>query len=106
MKRLCMRIVLGIGMSAVCCACTTQATVSGYEDTTVVVEDASGQVRYDGCFWIDRLWEGDWMEKKSRRHTLKLARARLAPWQPVAAVATLGWWVPVYLEWELNGDQK
>ena len=52
------------------------------------------------------MWEEEWNEKKSRRNTLKIARVRITPWQSLVAVASLGWWVPMYLEWELNGDKK
>lgn len=84
--------------------CTTQATVSGREISDVVLEHPSGVALYNGCFWCDRLWECNWSIKKSRRHTLKQTRMRLSPWQPLAAVCTLGVWVPMYIEWELNGD--
>lgn len=103
---LCVKIAAFLGVAFACYACSTQATVSGYEDSTVVLTNSYSQVRYDGCFWNDRLWEDDWTEKKSIRHTLKLVRVRIVPWQSLAAVATLGVWVPVYLEWEINGDKR
>ena len=100
-------LLLAALAASLCVGCSTQATVSGYEDTSGQPPAvAYAQERYDGCFWRDRLWEGDWNEKKDRRHTLKLVRARIAPWQSVAAVVTLGVWVPMYMEWELNGDRK
>jgi len=99
-------VAAGLGIAGLCSACSTQATVSGREDSAAVLTNACGQVRYDGCFWNDRLWEPQWNEKKSRRQTLKLMRVRMTPWQSLAAVGTLGWWVPMYLEWELNGDGK
>lgn len=101
-----LKMAVGLGLAWFCYACSTQATLSGREDSTVVQTNAYDHARYDGCFWNDRLWEGDWDEKKSRRNTLKLARVRIKPWQSLAAVASLGLWVPVYLEWELNGDKK
>lgn len=101
-----LKVVVGCGIAWFCYACSTQATISGREDSTVVLENGGGQERYDGCFWIDRLWEEDWDEKKDRRHTLRLVRVRIKPWQSLVAVASLGWWVPMYVEWELNGDNK
>ena len=99
------KFVACCGVVWFCYACSTQATVSGVEKSEIVLTNAYSQVRYDGCFWKDRLWEGTWNEKRDRRHTLKLVRVRMKPWQSLAAVATLGWWVPMYLEWELNGDK-
>ena len=84
------KVVLGGTIALLCYACSTQATISGYEDSTVVLTNSYSQVRYDGCFWVDRLWEGDWNEKKSRRNTLKLVRVRIKPWQSLAAVAFWG----------------
>ena len=101
-----LKVMAGGAIAWFCYACSTQATVSGHEDTTIVQTNSYNQVRYDGCFWIDRFWEDDWNEKKSRRNTLKLVRVRVEPWQSLAAVASLGWWVPMYIEWELNGDKK
>ena len=94
-------LVVANGMFA---GCTTQATVSGREISDVVLEQPRGAALYNGCFWKDRFWECDWSIKKSRRHTLKQTCVRLSPWQPLAAVCTLGIWVPMYIEWELNGD--
>lgn len=85
-------------------ACTTQATISGREVSDVVLEHPSGMTLYNGCFWNDRLWEEEWAIKKDRRHTLKQVRVRISPWQPLMAIGTLGFWVPFYLEWDLNGD--
>jgi len=101
-----LKVVTGCAIAWLLYACSTQATISGREDTTTVLTNSYNQVRYDGCFWIDRFWEDDWQEKKDRRNTLKLVRVRMKPWQSLAAVASLGWWVPMYLEWELNGDKK
>lgn len=84
--------------------CTTQATISGKEISNVVIEQASGEALYSGCFWCDRLWEEEWSIKKSRRNTLKEVRVRIAPWQSLVSVCSLGFWVPMYVEWELNGD--
>lgn len=94
------------GIAWLCVACSMQATISGRECETLVLTNACDHVRYDGCFWKNDLWEDDWNEKKSRRNTLKYARVKIYPWQSIMAVATLGVWVPVYIEWELNGDQK
>ena len=90
----------------ICYACSTQATISGRENSTIALTNSYNHAQYDGCFWIDRMWEEEWNEKKSRRNTLKIARVRITPWQSLVAVASLGWWVPMYLEWELNGDKK
>lgn len=101
-----LKVVTGCAIAWLLYACSTQATISGREDTTIVLTNSYNQVRYDGCFWNDRLWEDDWEEKKDRRNSLKLVRVRIKPWQSLAAVASFGWWVPMYLEWELNGDKK
>ena len=105
-KRKIQKTIGGITIACLCSACSTQATISARENTTVVLTNSYNEAQYDGCFWIDRLWEEDWNQKKSRRNTLKLTRVRITPWQSFAAVASLGWWVPMYLEWELNGDRK
>lgn len=98
MKRLIFAAVL------ICAAagCSTVIPVSGYEDS-VSSSCARGSDRYDGCFWNDRLWEEDWLTKKDTDRTLKIVRTRIKPWQPIVAVFSLGLWVPVYVEWELNG---
>jgi hypothetical protein len=105
-RSLIQKTIVGITIACFCSACSTQATISARENTTVVLTNSYNEAQYDGCFWIDRLWEEDWNQKKSRRNTLKLTRVRITPWQSFAAVASLGWWVPMYLEWELNGDKK
>ena len=91
----------------VCAAagCSTVVTVSGYEDSESSL-CARGSDRYDGCFWNDRLWEDDWLTKKDPDRTLKIVRTRIKPWQPIAAVFSFGLWVPVYVEWELNGGAQ
>ncbi len=93
-------IVFGLG------GCASQMAVSGREDSAVVLTNAYSSVRYDGCFWKNDLWESKWNSKKSRRHTLKIVRVKIYPWQAVMSVMTLGVWVPMYLDWELNGDNK
>lgn len=101
--------VLGAALSVAVvslCGCATKAVVSGHETDSVVREGARGADRYDGCFWNDRLWEDDWLTKKDTERTLKIVRVRLVPWQSLASVVTLGVWVPMYVEWELNGDGK
>ena len=100
------KLVACCGVAWFCHACSTQTTVSGLEISDNVMTNAYDQVRYDGCFWKNDLWEDDWNEKKSRRNTLKYARVKIYPWQSFMAVATLGAWVPVYIEWELNGDKE
>ena len=100
------KMTTGLAIACICYACSTQATISGRENSTIVLTNSYNHARYDGCFWIDRMWEEEWNEKKSRRNTLKIARVRITPWQSLVAVASLGWWVPMYLEWELNGDRK
>lgn len=97
-------ILMLCGSLMMVAACTTQATISGREITDEVLEKPSDMALYNGCFWKDRLWEEDWSIKKSRQHTLKQVRVRISPWQPLAAIGTLGLWVPFYVEWELNGD--
>jgi len=93
-------LVLGVG------GCASQVAVSGRECSDVVVEGAYERVLYDGCFWKNDLWEDDWKTKKSRRHTLRIVRVKIYPWQSLAAVLTLGLWVPTYIDWELNGDNQ
>lgn len=86
--------------------CVSEVEVSGHEGDASGCVGARGGDRYDGCFWNDRLWEDNWLAKKDTMRTLKIARVRIAPWQSIIAVATLGMWVPTYVEWELNGDGK
>jgi len=85
--------------------CSTVVPVSGHEigDSALC---SIGSDRYDGCFWNDRLWEEDWLTKKDTERTLKIVRTRIKPWQSIAAVFTFGIWVPVYVEWELNGAEE
>ena len=99
-------VVVLVSVSKFLSGCTTQATVSAREMSDVVLDKPYGEALYNGCFWNDRLWEDNWAIKKDRRHTLKLVRVRLSPWQSFAAVCTMGIWVPMYIEWELNGDRK
>lgn len=101
-----MSVVAGGVLLAATFGCTTMAPVSGYETDAVACGQKGGSDRYDGCFWNDRLWEENWLTKKSTNQTLKVVRCRLAAWQSIAAVATFGVWVPMYVEWELNGDRK
>lgn len=105
-SKIVLKVVFGGAIVLLCYACSTQATISGYENSTIALTNSYNHAQYDGCFWVDRFWEEDWNEKKSRRNTLKIARVRITPWQSLVAVASLGWWVPMYLEWELNGDKK
>jgi len=93
-------LTLGVG------GCASQVAVSGRECSDVVLTNAYESARYDGCFWVNDLWEGDWKAKKSRRHTLRIVRVKTYPWQSFMALATLGWWVPTYIDWELNGDAE
>ncbi|MBQ6141560.1 MAG: hypothetical protein IJI54_09765 [Kiritimatiellae bacterium] len=93
-------------VSFACGGCASHVAISGREDSTVVLTNAYASVRYDGCFWKNDLWEPDWNSKKSRRHTLKIVRVKIYPWQAVMSVMTLGVWVPMYIDWELNGDYK
>jgi hypothetical protein len=95
-------IVLAVG----CGACASNVAISGREEAKEALTNSFVSVRYDGCFWKNDLWEANWSNKKDRRRTLKMVRVKVYPWQSIAAVATLGWWVPVYLDWELNGDRK
>lgn len=91
----------------VCGGCASNVAISGREESNeIVTTNSYSSVRYDGCFWKNDLWESDWNNKKDRRRTLKIVRVKVCPWQSVMAVATLGWWVPLYLDWELNGDRK
>lgn len=90
----------------VCGGCASNVAISGREESNEIVTNSYSSVRYDGCFWKNDLWESDWNNKKDRRRTLKIVRVKVCPWQSVMAVATLGWWVPLYLDWELNGDRK
>lgn len=89
-----------------CGGCASNVAISGREESNESVTNSYSSVRYDGCFWKNDLWESDWNNKKDRRRTLKSVRVKVCPWQSVMAVATLGLWVPLYLDWELNGDRK
>ena len=86
--------------------CASNVAISGREESHEIVTNSYSSVRYDGCFWKNDFWEDDWNSKKDRRRTLKMARVRVYPWQSVMAVVSLGSWVPMYLDWELNGDKK
>lgn len=95
-------LVIAIG----CGACASHVAISGREESSVVLTNSYQSVRYDGCFWKNDLWEESWQDKKSRRQTLKIVRMKIYPWQVLASAATLGVWVPIYVDWELNGDKK
>ena len=96
------KLIMAFAIALAAAGCSTVVPVSGREinDSTLC---SRGSDRYDGCFWNDRLWEEDWLTKKDTERTLKIVRTRIKPWQSIAAVFTIGIWVPVYVEWELNG---
>ena len=100
------RLILSAAIILAAVGCSTVVPVSGYEDGNVTTTCARGSDRYDGCFWNNRLWEDDWLTKKDTERTLKTVRTRIMPWQPVVAVFSFGLWVPVYVEWEMNGVVK
>lgn len=113
MRKVTKRIFMGlsitlasVAVAIACCSCASNVAISGREESREVVTNSYASVRYDGCFWKNDLWEDDWHDKKDRRRTLKSVRVKIYPWQSVVAVGTLGLWVPVYLEWEVNGDRK
>ena len=106
MKMDCFKIAVAAMALSICSACSTQVGISGYEDSTVVLTNGYSSVLYHGSFWKNDLWEDDWIAKKSRKHTLKIVRCKIYPWQSVMSVLSLGAWVPMYLDWELNGDKR
>ena len=59
-NRLALMVLVGGGIAGLCVSCSTQATVSGLEISDNVVTNAYDQVRFDGCFWKNDLWEFEW----------------------------------------------
>ena len=47
------KMTTGLAIACICYACSTQATISGRENSTIALTNSYNHAQYDGCFWID-----------------------------------------------------